>query len=182
MSGHEKEKQALEEMDRARDENLASANAPVNQQILAQPKPTPYEEFKQLTTELQSTIRQQQLKAEQSIQQTLQQAAGILGDAQKIDLMTIQVQAIQQALSQQGPTNNPQFFSEILQQLGTAVREQLHQSDQQVAQALQQTVSSMAQSQSAMFDSQSFTKMADMLKQCERTLQNWQNPAQKTVH
>jgi hypothetical protein len=183
LSDRERDKQALEEMDRALGENMAKAGAGIDQAVVANPQPTPHEQFKQLVTDLQSTARQQQLKTEQSIQQTLQQAATALADAQKIDLVAGQLQTMQQALAQQqGQSGNLQYFQQMLQQLTTSVHEQLHQSTQQAAQSLQQTVSSMAQSQAAMFDSQSYMKISEMLKQCDKTLQLWQNPPQQTVH
>lgn len=182
LKNHEREKQTLEDMDKARDGNLASKNETVNQDIAANPAPTPYEEFQTLVVELQTTARQQQLKTEQTIQQTLQQAATALGDAQKIDIITKQIQTMQQALTQQGPQNNPRFFQNMLQQLSCNIQEQQHQADMQVSQSLQQTISSMAQSQAAMFDSQAYIKLAEMLKQSEKTLQQWNTPDQNTVH
>lgn len=182
MGDYEREKQALEEMDRALGENMAGANAATDQAITAEPEPTPYEEFRRLVSELQASARQQQLKTEQSIQQTLQQAATALADAQKVDLITQKIKVMEQALSQQGPRNNPQYFLKMLQQLGAEIQEQLHQADLQVAQSLQQTVAAMAQSQAALFDSQSYVKLGEMLKQCEKILQQWQNPGRTTVH
>jgi len=182
VSDYKREKQVLEEMDRAHGENLAKAGEPIDQAIAAEPQPTPYEDFKMLVAQLQTMARAQQLKTEQAIQQTLQQAATALGDAQKVDLISQQIQVMQQALNQQGPRNNPQYFLKMLQQLTTRVQEQLHQSDQQVAQAMQQTIAAMAQSQSAMFDSQAFGNLTETLKQCEKTLQQWQNPQQAPVH
>lgn len=182
MSDYEREKQALEDMDRTHGENMAKANEETNQAVAAEPQPTPYEDFKKLLSQLQTATRAQQLKNEQAIQQTLQQAATALGDVRKVDMISQQILAMQQALNQQGPRNNPQFFLKMLQQLGSDLQEQLHQSDQQVAQAMQQTIAAMAQSQSAMFDSQAFCTLTEVLKQCEKTLQQWQNPSQNTVH
>lgn len=182
MKSREQEKQALEDIDKARGGNLADKNVTTNQDIATNPAPTPFEEFQTLIADLQSTARQQQLKTEQTIQQTLQQAASALGDAQKIDIITKQIQTMQQALTQQGPQNNPRFFQNMLQQLSCHIQEQQHRADMQVSQSLQQTVSSMAQSQAAMFDSQAYVKLAEMLKQSEKTLQQWQTPEQNTVH
>jgi hypothetical protein len=182
MDGHERDKQALDELDRARKDNLAQANKSINQEIQGQPELVPFEEFKQMVAELQLAVRQQQLKAEQTIQQTLQQAAIVLGDSQKIDLMTKQILAMQQALNQQGPTNNPVFFKNMLDQLSNTIQEQLHQSEQQVAQALQQSVTALAQSQGAMFDSHSFHQMSQSISACEKILQQWQNGSGQTVH
>jgi hypothetical protein len=182
MKDHEREKQALEDIDKARGGNLAGKNETTNQDIAANPAPTPFEDFQTLVADLQTTARQQQLKTEQTIQQTLQQAATALGDAQKIDMISKQIQTMQQALTQQGPQNNPRFFQNILQQLSSTIQEQQHQADMQVSQSLQQTIASMAQSQAAMFDSQAFVKLAEMLKQSEKTLQQWQTPDQNTVH
>lgn len=182
MNKLKRDKQTLEELDRAKDNNLGQANEAANQQLTAQPRLTPLEELQQLVSDLHTTIRQQQLKSEQSVQQTLQQAAVILDDAQKVERMTKQVQAMQQAMAQQGPANNPQFYQQILRQLNTNIQEQLHQSDQQISQALQQTVSSLAQSQAAMFDSQAFYKMAELVKSCEKTIQQWQAPVNNSVH
>ncbi|MBS4030094.1 MAG: hypothetical protein KGZ63_01540 [Clostridiales bacterium] len=182
MKDREREKQALDDMDKARGGNLASINETTNQDIVANPAPTPFEQFQTLVADLQTTARQQQLKTEQTIQQTLQQAATALGDAQKIDKITKQIQTMQQALTQQGPQNNPQFFRNMLQQLDCTIQEQQHQADMQVSQSLQQTISSMAQSQAAMFDSQAYVKLAEVLKQSDKTLQQWQSPDQNTVH
>lgn len=182
MSNLEKEKQAFAELDRAHMENLARANAPLNQEMAANPQFAPYEDFMRLVTQLQSTARQQQLRTEQSIQQTLQQAATALNDAQKIEQITQQMQMVQQALNQQGPTNNPEYYTQMMQQLSTNIQDQLHRSDQQVTEALQQTVASMSQSQSAMFNSQLYANMAEMLKQCDQVLQQWKNPGSNTVH
>ncbi len=182
MSSHQRDKERLEEIDRALGDNMAKAGQATDQSTAANPQPSPYEEFKQLITELQATAREQQLKTEQSIQQTLQHAATALGDAQKIDLITGQLQAMQKALTEQGPDNNPQYFTQMLKQLATQVREQQYQSDRQVAQALQQAVASISQSQSAMFDSQAYTKVIEMIKQCEKNLQQWQNPSQEAIH
>jgi hypothetical protein len=183
MSDRQRDKQALEEMDRALGDTMAKSGQPTDQAVAAGNKITPYEEFRQLVTDLQATARQQQLKTEQAIQQTLQQAATALSDAQKTDLIMQQLQLLQQGLSQQNPDNNsPQQYQQILRQLATQVGEQLYQADQQALQALQQTVSSIAQSQSAMFDSQAYARVSEILKQCEKTLQQWQNPPRDTVH
>jgi len=130
MEKHEREKQALAELDRAFGDNLAKAGQAMNQSGAAKESTTPYEEFKQLISQMQATARQQQLKTEQTIQQTLQQAATALADAQKTDLITQQILVAQQALNQQGPNNNPQYYSQVLKQLQTQVQEQLHQTDQ----------------------------------------------------
>ncbi len=182
MSSHQRDKERLAEMDRALGDNMAKAGQATHQSAADNQQPTPYGEFNQLVTELQATAREQQLKTEQSIQQTLQQAAAALGNAQKIDIITGQLQAMQQALTEQGPDKNPQYFTQMLHKLTTQVREQQHQSDRQVAQSLQQAVASISQSQSAMFDSQAYTKITEMIKQCEKNLQQWQNPSQEAIH
>jgi hypothetical protein len=182
MSDYQQEKQKLEEMNSAMNSSGNMASQPGSQAAAADLTLTPYEEFSQLVSALEGSARQQQLKNEQTIQQMLQQAATALNDAQRTDLMSRRIQSMQQALVQQGPRNNPQFFLKVLQQLGQQAQEQLHQADRQVAESLQQAVSSMAQAQTALSDSHSYEQLAGLVSACEKTLQQWQNPAQDTVH
>lgn len=178
MSDYQQEKQTLAEMSRASEGSGNSAS----QAEAADLTLTPYEEFSQLMSALEGAARQQQLKNEQAIQQMLQQAATALNDARQTDQISRRVQAMQQALAQQGPRNNPQYFLKMLQQHGQQVQEQLHQTDRQVAESLQQAVSSMAQAQAALSDSHSYQQLSGLVFTCEKTLQQWQNPAQDTVH
>ncbi|MCR3921621.1 MAG: hypothetical protein NUK65_03770 [Firmicutes bacterium] len=173
---------ALHELNRTREKTLAHANVTMEQQMIAKQQPTPQEEFTQLVLHLQAIVRAQQLKTEQTIQQTMQQASTALKDAQNVDALSLQVQAMQQALTQQGVNNEPQYYLSLLQQLETTVHEQLHYSDQQVAQSLQQAIATMSQAQVAMFDSQSFAKMSDVVKQCGKIVHGWQHSNQLMVH
>jgi len=182
MHDYQREKQAMAEMDRALEDTIAKANQTTDQAAVAITELTPYEEFRQQITELQAVARQQQLKTEQNIQQTLRLASAALSDAQKADLIAGQIQNIQQALDQQRPLHNPQYFLKMLPLLGSRLQNQLHQADRQVAESLQQAVASMNQSQTAMSDSQTYLQLAKMLKQCEKTLQQWLSPGQSTVH
>ena len=179
----DKERQTFEKLNRARDkDSFSQDNEEVDQQFIANPKPLSHDELSQLASRLQAMVRGQQLKTEQAIQQTLQQASIALQNAQKTETMMEQVQALQQAATQQGHANNAQFYQQLLQQLGKTIHEQMHQSDQQIAQSLQQAVASFTQSQAAMFDSQAFSNMAEILKQCEQTIKSWENQNGQTVH
>lgn len=182
MSDYQQEQQTLAEMSRAKDGSGTTASQQGSQAAAANLTLTPYEEFSQLVSTLEGAARQQQLKNEQAIQQMLQQAATALNDARQTDQISGRIQTMQQALSQQGPRNNPQYFLKTLQQLGQQVQEQLHQTDRQVAESLQQAVSSMAQAQTALSDSHSYQQLAGLVSACEKSLQQWQNPAQDTVH
>jgi len=182
VNDYEREKQAMAEMDRALEDTMAKANHPTDQAVAANMELAPYEEFRQLMAGLQSTARQQQLKTEQVIQQTLRQASSALSNAQKTDLIARQIQAMQQALEQQGPLHNPQYFLKMLPQLGSLLQDQQHQADRQITESLQQAVASMNQSQTAMSDSQAYLQLTEMLKQCEKTLQQWQNHSQSALH
>lgn len=182
MSDYQQEKETLAEMSRAMGGSENKAGQAESQAVAADLTLTPYEEFSQLITVLEGAARQQQLKNEQAIQQMLQQAAAALNDAQQTDLISRRIQAMQQALTQQGPRNNPQFFLKTLQQLGQQVQEQIHQTDRQVAESLQQAVSSMAQAQAALSDSHAYQQLAGLVFTCENTLQQWQNPGPETVH
>ena len=176
MSDLQKEKQALDEMEQALGDKNNQTKTP------EAAVPTYLDQLTLLVSDLQSAARQQQLKTEQAIQQTLQQAATTLADAQKIDMISEQIQTMQQALTQQGPQNNTQYFAKILQELGSQIQDQLHQTDQQVAQSMQQALSSMSQSQAALFDTHTYIKLSEMVKQCESNLQQLQTPSHPAVH
>jgi uncharacterized membrane-anchored protein YjiN (DUF445 family) len=182
MSDYQQERQTLAEMSRAAEGNVNKEGRQENQALAADLTLTPYEEFSQLVSIMEGASRQQQLKNEQAIQQMLQQAATALSDARQTDQISRRIQAMQQALTQQGPRNNPQYFLKMLQQLGQQLQEQLHQTDRQVAESLQQAVSSMAKAQTALSDSHSYQQLSGMVFTCEKTLQQWQNPGQDTVH
>jgi uncharacterized membrane protein YccC len=182
VNDYQQERQTLAELSSAVEKSANNSDRPTDQSPAADLTLTPFEEFSQLVTDMEGAARQQQLKNEQAIQQMLQQAAGALNDARQTDLISRRVQAMQQALTQQGPRNNPQYFLKMLQQLGQQLQEQLHQTDRLVAESLQQAVSSMAQAQTALSDSHSYQQLAGMVSQCEKTLQLWQNPDQNTVH
>jgi len=182
MSDYQQERQTLSEMSRTMENGSNKAGTTADLTAAAGLTMTPYEQFSQLVSTLQGTARQQQLKNEQAIQQSLQQAAAALNDAQQTDLISKRILAMQQALAQQGPLNNPQYFQQMLQQLGQQVRDQLHQTDRQVAESLQQAVSSMAQAQTALSDSHTYQQLAGLVSQCEQPLKQWQNPGQEAIH
>lgn len=181
MSNLQKDQQTFAELDHTRKEALAQANN-TNQPLQLKQQLTPQEELAQLVSQLASSVRQQQLKTEQVIQQTLQQASTALNDAQNIDTLFEQVQALQQTVTQPGGGANLQYSQQLLQQLQTSVQQQLQQSAEQLTQTLQQTVASMAQAQVTMSDNQTYGSLAEKLKQCEKIVQTWQTTNPPPVH
>ena len=129
------------------------------------------DELQLAIAKLHTTIQGQQRLAEQSLQETLQRAAAAQRELQSIKAMHAQVLAMQSALTEQGPRNNPQFLLEMVKQLASNVQEQQYNSQQQITQALQLAVSALSDSQAAITESQSLSQMATMVKQCEEMMQ-----------
>ncbi|NLN07839.1 MAG: hypothetical protein GX167_09500 [Firmicutes bacterium] len=170
MSNPEKDRQAFVELEQKNKD--AAANETTADMTSQQSAPA----WSQLAQKLQAVIKQQQLKTEQNIQQTLQQASIALSAAARIEQLLKQVALLQ------GPANNIQYYRQVLQQVNQTVHEQLHQADRQIAESLQQTVSGLTQAQAAIFDSQAYFAMAELVKQCELLLSSRASTDGQTVH
>lgn len=170
MSNPEKDRQTFVELEQKNKD--AAANETAADMTSQQSAPA----WSQLAQKLQAAVKQQQLKTEQNIQQTLQQASIALSAAAQIEQLLRQVAILQ------GPANNIQYYRQVLQQVNQTVHEQLHQADRQIAESLQQTISGLTQAQAAMFESQAYKAMAEMVKQCEQLLLSRENADGQAVH
>lgn len=130
----------------------------------------------QLLTHLVDTARRQQLTAEQNTQSTLNQASTSLADRQRLDQIFTLLTQIQQGLAGQSLT--PQLAQTFLGQVDkveSQLRQQIRETDSQVAQGLQQAVAALAQAQSAMLDAQTYAQLEQMVGNLKQALTQWQN-------
>ena len=134
------------------------------------------EDLQESINNLHTAITGQQQLTEQALQQTLQKAAATQAQLQRIKAMHAQVLAMQEALEEQGPRNNPQFLLEMVKQLAAQVHEQEDNSHKQATQALQLAVSALADSQTVLTENRALSQMAQMVKNCETVLQQHYTP------
>lgn len=137
----------------------------------------------QTVGQMQNSLREQQLSAEQQLQGTLAVAASNITDAQAFSQLQQLCGQLSQAIST-GPEavrSNSQQLTQVVQQLSVTLGDQTNKSGDMVAAALNQALSAMSQAQSAMFQNRALTELSQQVKQCSQTLRNFTSPAD-TLH
>ncbi|MGE5561077.1 MAG: hypothetical protein ACM3XN_08565 [Chloroflexota bacterium] len=137
----------------------------------------------QTVSQMQNSLREQQLCAEQQLQGTLAVAAGNITDAQTFSQLQQLCGQLSQAISTGPETmrSNSQQLTQVVQQLSATLADQTNKSADLVAAALNQALGAMSQAQSAMFQNRALTELSQQIKQCNQLLRNFTSPAD-TLH
>jgi|GEM_PF-4909439 len=133
-------------------------------------------ELRQLLGQIVDTARRQKLTSEQNTQSTLNQASTSLADRQRLNRIFARLSAIQQGLAGQVLTPNlAQTYLSQVDQVEGELRQQIRETDTQVAQGLQQAVAALAQAQSAMLDAQTYAQLEQLVGNLKESLSQWQS-------
>jgi len=157
------------ELDQTPAQHLTGAEA-------ATPAAQAQEQLRQLLGQIIDTARRQKLTSEQNTQSTLNQASTSLADRQRLNRIFTRLSEIQQGLAGQilTPTLVQTYLSQVDQVQGV-LRQQIRETDTQVAQGLQQAVAALAQAQSAMLDAQTYTQLEQLVGNLKESLSQRQS-------
>lgn len=146
----------------------------------AGPPTTPAEKMEASLSEVQNSIREQQMLIEQDLQSALSKASTHVSDSQSVDTLLAISQQIASLVSQgnEAVRSNSQHLGELLNLLGSQLSMQQAKADRQVAQALQKAVSSLADAQSAMFQSMAICEMGHYVKGADQVVKDIIAPGQ----
>ncbi|MGI6162643.1 MAG: hypothetical protein ACOYEQ_01760 [Bacillota bacterium] len=141
---------------------------------------TPAEKIEESLSEVQNSIREQQMMIEQDLQSSLSKASTHVADSQTVDTLLAITQQIASVVSQGNETvrSNSQQLNELLSHLGSQLSLQQAKVDRQVAQALQQAVCSLADAQNAMFHSMAISEMGQYIKGANQVVKDIIAPGQ----
>jgi cysteinyl-tRNA synthetase len=141
---------------------------------------TPAEKIEDALSQVQNSVREQQMSTEQNLQDCLSKASTHVADSQAIDVLFAISQQIASLVSQGNESlrANARQVSEMVAQLGAQLAMQQAKSDRQVAVALRQAVSAMADAQNAMFQSMSMIEMQQLVKGAGQTVKDVMAPGQ----
>ncbi len=141
---------------------------------------TPAEKIEASLSEVQNTVREQQMLIEQDLQSALSKASTHVADSQAVDTLLAITQQIASIVSQgnEAVRSNAQQLSEMIALLSNQLSMQQTKADRQVAQALQKAVCSLADAQNAMFQSMAISEMFHYVKGAEQVIQDIMAPGQ----
>ncbi|HHY16671.1 MAG TPA: hypothetical protein GX524_01215 [Firmicutes bacterium] len=141
---------------------------------------TPAEKIEESLSEVQNTIREQQMTIEQDLQNSLSKASTHVADSQTVDTLLAITQQIASIVSQGNETvrSNSQQLNDLLNHLGSQLSLQQAKIDRQVAQALQQAICSLADAQGAMFQSMAASEMGLYVKGASQIIKDIIAPGQ----
>ncbi|HHY10998.1 MAG TPA: hypothetical protein GX529_00030 [Firmicutes bacterium] len=141
---------------------------------------TPAEKIDVSLSEVQNSIREQQMLIEQDLQSALSKASTHVTDSQSVDTLLAVSQQVASVVSQgnEAVRSNSQHLGELISLLGNQLSMQQAKADRQVAQALQKAVCSLADAQSAMFQSMAISEMAHYVKGADQVVKDIIAPGQ----
>lgn len=141
---------------------------------------TPAEKIEDALSQVQNSVREQQMSTEQNLQNCLSKASTHVADSQAVDTLFAISQQVAALVSQGNESlrANAQQTNELMSQLGAQLAMQQAKSDRQVSMALQQAVSAMADAQNAMFQSMSLVEMQQLVKGAAQTVKDVIAPGQ----
>jgi hypothetical protein len=141
---------------------------------------TPAEKIEASLSEVQNTVREQQMLIEQDLQSALSKASTHVADSQTVDTLLALSQQIASIVSQgnEAVRSNSQQLSEMITLLGNQLSMQQTKVDRQVAQALQKAVCSLADAQNAMFQSMAISEMSHYIKGADQAIRDIIAPGQ----
>ncbi len=141
---------------------------------------TPAEKIEESLSEVQNSIREQQMMIEQDLQSALSKASTHVTDSQMVDTLLAISQQISSIVSQgnEAIRSNSQQLNELLSHLGSQLSMQQAKADKQIAQTLQQAVCSLAAAQNAMFQSMAISDMALYVKGANQVIKDIIAPGQ----
>lgn len=141
---------------------------------------TPAEKMEVALSEVQNTVREQQMLIEQDLQGALSKASAHVADSQAVDTLLALSQQIASIVSQgnEAVRSNSQQLNDLISLLGDQLSMQQAKVDRQVAQALQKAVVSLADAQNAMFQSMAISQMCHYVKDAEQVVKDIIVPGQ----
>lgn len=141
---------------------------------------TPAEKIEAALSQVQNSVREQQMLIEQDLQSALSKASTHVADSQAVDTLLALSQQIASIVSQGDDIvrSNSQQLSELISLLGDQLSMQQAKVDRQVAQALQKAVTSLAEAQNAMFQSMAIAEMCLYIKGAEQVVKDIIAPGQ----
>ncbi|HHY45466.1 MAG TPA: hypothetical protein GX512_07145 [Firmicutes bacterium] len=127
---------------------------------------TPAEKIEEALSQVQNSIRAEQMCTEQNLQSCLSKASSHVADSQQIDTIFALTQQLSALVSQGNESlrANSNEAQELINQLGAQLAMQQARADRQVAMSLQQAVSAMADAQNALFQSMAICEMQQLVK------------------
>lgn len=139
----------------------------------------PVQDLNTIVSQMQNSLRQQHMNAEQQLGGTLAQSFTSISDAQKLNSIQGLVSQLYQITSggTSTITTNLPHVKQLLQQISDQLAAQNISNAQQVEQALQQAVSSLAQAQSAMYNSVALKELDTMAKRASDVISWIETPS-----
>ncbi|MGI6661924.1 MAG: hypothetical protein ACOX4B_00310 [Bacillota bacterium] len=127
---------------------------------------TPAEKIEEALSQVQNSVRAEQMSTEQNLQSCLSKASSHVADSQQIDTIFALTQQLSALVSQGDGSlrTNSNEAQELITQLGAQLAMQQAKADRQVAMSLQQAVSALADAQNAMFQSMAICEMQQLVK------------------
>ncbi len=141
---------------------------------------TPAEKIEEALSQVQNSVRAEQMSTEQNLQSCLSKASTHVADSQQIDTifaLTQQLSALVSPGDESLRANSTQA-QELISQLSTQLAMQQAKSDRQVAMSLQQAVSAMADAQNALFQSMAIGEMQQLVKGAGQVVKDIMAPGQ----
>lgn len=130
-----------------------------------------FERLQQTVSTMKTSARARQMSTEQELQNALSLASEKVGEAQRMEQITAQVEKVMETLNEGGETirANPASFLRQVEQLRTKIGEQQLMAGTTAARSLQQAVAAMAEAQAAMIQSGALATMAAQVKGVEES-------------
>ncbi len=141
---------------------------------------TPAEKIEEALSQVQNSVRAEQMATEQNLQNCLSKASTHVADSQCIDTIFAITQQLSAIVSQgnEALRSNSTQASELISQLSAQLAMQQAKADRQVAMSLQQAVSAMADAQNAMFQSMAINEMQQLVKGSDQVVKDIIAPGQ----
>ncbi len=135
------------------------------------PPKNEFERLQQTVSTMKTSARAQQMSTEQELQNALSLASEKVGEAQRMEQITAQVEKVIATLNEgaEAIKNSPASFLRQVEQLRTKIGEQQLMAGTTVTRSLQQAVAALAEAQAAMIQSGALATMAAQVKGVEES-------------